>query len=515
MTLYEKYNSLGALLRGTAREHRNKPAVIFQNETISYSELEYFSDQIAHELTNNSIGKNDCIGLYCVNSPFFIAAYFGIIKTGATVVPINLLLSSEEIQYILYDSEAAGLIYLDSLEDNIIPAINSLPDLHLLIVIGRSKKLNAVSFNDILAFKKPAFKIPELLQHQDVAVILYTSGTTGKPKGVMLTHRNLLFDVDAILQAVPINEKDVVLAVLPMFHAFGATACMITPIATGAAIAAVSHFTLDNISHVVTSTKTTIFIAVPSIYTIYSEIPDGSKPDFPFLRFCISGGSALSMEVMQRFEKKYNVLIYEGDGPTECSPVTSINPIGGIRKPRSIGLPLPGIKMKIMDNFGKEMQQKEIGEIVVQGENIMKGYFKCPKETQESFWGTWFRTGDLGYSDEDGYFYIIDRKKDIIIVNGMNVYPRIIEEVIYKHPAVAEVAVISYPDSLHGEVPKALIVLKPCKKVLREEILSLCHQHLGKHEIPKIIEFIQEMPKTSTGKIQKRVLAFKEKSTDK
>jgi len=251
----------------------------------------------------------------------------------------------------------------------------------------------------------------------------------------MLTHHNLLFNVSSILKILNVDEKDTFLTVLPMFHAFGATAGMITPLTSGATIAAVPRFIPDVVAQTIKETKATIFLGVPSMYRLLTELPDKHIPDLSSLRFCISGGDALPTEVMERFEKKYKILIYEGDGPTECSPVTAVNPIGGKRKLNSIGKALPGVEMKIVDDSGREAKLKEVGEIVVRGENVMKGYFKRPEETGESFFGEWFRTGDLGYEDEEEYFYIVDRKKDMVIVNGMNVYPRMVENVILKHPA--------------------------------------------------------------------------------
>ncbi len=506
LPIHERFTSIGEMLRGSAFKHKDKPAVVFQQASTSYALLECMSNQISDFLREKGIGKSDRIGLYCINSPWFVSAYFGILKTGATVVPVNLLLSAEEIQYVLSDSEAAGLFYFNAFENNVAQIKDALPGLRFLVSAGRPSIPDTIPLDEIFARGKTECDIPATNQKEDVAAILYTSGTTGNPKGAMLTHRNLLFNVNSVLQVLKVDENDTFLTVLPMFHAFGATAGMITPLAAGATIAAVPKFMPDDVAQTIRDTKSTIFLGVPSMYRMLAGLPDERTADFSSLRFCISGGDALPTAIMERFEKKYPLLIYEGDGPTECSPVTAVNPIGGRRKVCSIGTALPGVEIKIVDDGGKEMPQKEIGEIVVRGESVMKGYFKRPEETRESFFGEWFRTGDLGYTDEDAYFYIVDRKKDMVIVNGMNVYPRMVENVICRHPAVSEAAVVPEPHALHGEVPRAVIVLKTGASATRKDILNFCSKHLGRHEMPRIVEFVPELPKTPTGKVLKRLL---------
>ncbi len=504
--IYESSDSLGAMLRNASIQFKDKTAVISQQTSFSYAQIESFSNQVADFLREKGIGRGNKIGLYCINSPWFVITYFGVLKTGATVVPVNLLFSAEEIQYILSDSESAGIFYFEGFENNVAQIKDTLPGLRFLVAVNKPGIPDATSLAEILKRGKTDFAIPEIDQNEDLAAILYTSGTTGSPKGAMLTHHNLLFNVNSILQILNVDEKDTFLTVLPMFHAFGATAGTITPLAVGATISAVPKFIPDLVAQIIKETKSTIFLGVPSMYRLFLGLPDKHIPDFSSLRFCISGGDALPADVMEQFEKKYNKLIYEGDGPTECSPVTAVNPIGGKRKPNSIGKALPGVEMKIVDGDGVEVKLKEVGEIVVRGENVMKGYFKRPEETRESFFGEWFRTGDLGYTDEENYFYIVDRKKDMVIVNGMNVYPRMVENVILKHPAVLEVAVVPEPHILHGEVPRAVIILKPGVKTTKKEIQSFCSKHLGRHEIPRIVEFVPELPKTPTGKVLKRLL---------
>lgn len=504
--LHKQFNSLGLLLRATALRFKEHPAVIFHHQITSYKQLESLSNQIANFICNKGIEKGDRIGLYCINSPYFVAAYFGIVKTGAIVVPINLLLSAEEIQFILSDSGAKGLFYFDALENNIKVIKDKLTAMKFMVAVGKPSIQESIPISEILKDEPYTFEVPPLNQKEDLAAVIYTSGTTGQPKGAMLTHRNLLFNVNSILQVLKVDERDVFLTVLPLFHAFGATAGMISPIAVGATIAAVPKFTATEVAETINETKSTIFLGVPSMYKLLADLPDEYIPHFRSLRFCISGGDAMPLETLKKFEEKYNVLIYEGDGPTECSPVTAVNPIGGKRKIGSIGKAVPGVDIKIVDDDGKELKTGEVGEIVVKGENVMKGYFKREEETKEAFFGDYFRTGDLGYKDEDDYFYIVDRKKDMIIVSGMNVYPRMVENVIARHPAVSEVAVVPATHPLHGEVPRAVIVLKPGQTTTAKEVIHFCSKHLGRHEVPRIVEFVSALPKTPTGKVLKREL---------
>jgi len=323
----------------------------------------------------------------------------------------------------------------------------------------------------------------------------------------MLTHRNLVSDAFAASEALKLRPcEERFLVVLPMFHAFASMAGMLIPLLHGSSLVPVPKFDPALTAQMIDATDATIFLGVPSMYNLLLRLPEKYTPAIQKLRFCVSGGAAMPAEIMKQFEDRFGVLIYEGDGPTECAPVTCFNPIDGIRKPLSVGLAIPGVEMKITDEDGNEKPVNEPGEICVRGPNVMKGYWKQPEETEKSFFGDWFRTGDIGTEDEDHYFYIVDRIKDMVIVNGMNVYPRIVEEVLYKHEAVREAAVIGQPSKLHGEVPIAYIALNENFQPLEKEIRAFCFEHLGKHEVPKKVTFLDELPKNAAGKIVKREL---------
>jgi len=501
-----KTKSLPFHFREAAQQFAARPAIVTPDQTVTYAELDAQSDAIAAGLIEHGIEPGYHIGLYGINSATFVAIYLGIQKAGAVVVPINLLLNPEEVAWILNDAEVKTLFYFDPFTPAVDAIRENLPNIGTFICVGG----NPSDPTDLL--------LPELLNSElrtlnsaidpeSIAVIIYTSGTTGKPKGAMLTHTNLVSDALAageVLKIRPQGER--VLVVLPMFHAFASLAGVLLPLLHGSSLVPVPKFDPSLTAEIIDATNATIFLGVPSMYNLLLRLPEKYTPAIQKLRYCISGGAAMPAEIMKQFEERFGVLIYEGDGPTECAPATCFNPIEGLRKPLSVGLSIPGVEMKILDENGSEVPTGEPGEICVRGPNVMKGYWKQPEETAKSFFGEWFRTGDLGTEDEDHYFYIVDRIKDMVIVNGMNVYPRVIEEVLYQHEAVREAAVIGQPNRLHGEVPIAYISLKENFQTLEKEIRAFCFEHLGKHEVPKKVHIIDDLPKNAAGKIVKREL---------
>jgi long-chain acyl-CoA synthetase len=501
-----KTRSFPEHFRKVAAEFANRPAVVDLHQPLSYAELDTLSDRIASGLIAHGVQPGDHVGLYGINSAIFVAFYIGIQKAAATVVPINLMLNPEEVAYILNDAEVKMLVYFDPFAPAVSAIRDGLPEIKNWICVGRDRSDPAdIPFEALLHSPPPPPPPPP--DSDSVAVIIYTSGTTGHPKGAMLTHRNIVSDALGATQALkprPLEER--FLVVLPMFHAFAAMAGIVIPLLNGCSLVPVPKFDPALTADLIEKTGATIFLGVPSMYSLLLRLPEKHTPQIAKLRFCVSGGAALPMEVLKQFETRFGVLIYEGDGPTECSPVTCVNPIGGLRKPQSVGPAIPGVEMKITDETGQELPHGEVGEICVRGPNVMKGYWKQPEETAKSFFGEWFRTGDLGTEDEDHYFYIVDRIKDMVIVNGMNVYPRVIEEVLYQHKAVKEAAVIGQPHALHGEVPVAYITLKeeiPCSE---SDLRAFCLKHLGRHEVPRKIIFTKALPKNAAGKIVKREL---------
>lgn len=498
-------SSLIHALRENARLYPDRPAVFQGSEVIDHAAMGDRSDRVAAGLAARGVVKGDRIALYCPNSAEFAIAYTGIVKAGAAVVPINLLLNTEEISFILDDSGAKGLIFHQAFSKQAETVLRTAGQVEFVVSIGGAVA-GAEPFESFLNSNGP---IPEIDcdPQEDLVVILYTSGTTGRPKGAMLTHGNLVANTRSVREAMYWRPgRDVVLLVLPMFHAFAATVGMLTPLTNGCAFVPLPRFEPDQVAEAIHTYRATIFLGVPSMYSVLLRLKDERVRFFSSLRYCVSGGAALPVEVLKRFDEKFGIRIYEGDGPTECSPVTCVNPIGGFIKPGTVGLPVPGVNMKILGDDGRELPCGEVGEIAVRGANVMKGYWKQPEATREVFRGEWFLTGDLGMQDEDGYFSIVDRKKDLVIVNGMNVYPRMIEEVLYRFPPIREAAVVGEPHDTHGEIPVAYIALDPSKPTTEPEVRAFCREHLGRHQIPRKIVFLPELPKNAAGKILKRQL---------
>lgn len=471
----------------------------------SFAALNRASDGVAVALAELGVRVADRVGLLCINGPEFVVSYLGILKAGATVVPLNSLLNYRELAYILEDSGTCGLFYHQGLETSALSALEMLSERLWRVRIGLGDDPGARRFEDLLAQADVAPGFASGLC-DSLAVVLYTSGTTGRPKGAMLTHGNLLANARSVAEALAVVEVDRVLVVLPMFHAFAATVGILTPLLHGCALVPVTRFDPKLVSQSIACHGATIFLGVPSMYGLLLRLADEQVAQWRSVKRCVSGGAAMPVAVMAAFEERFEIPILEGDGPTECGPVTCVNPVNGIRKPGSVGLPIPAVEMRICDPDGAPVPDGVTGEVCVRGPNVMRGYLNQPDATRESFFGDWFRTGDLGYCDEDGYFYLVDRLKDLIITNGMNVYPRVIEEVLYRHPDVAEAAVVGDPDARHGEVPIAHVALRSGAGTASAELRAWCREHLGQHEVPRRLVIHASLPKNAAGKILKREL---------
>jgi len=516
--------ALPDLFRAGVPRFARHQAVVFDGRALDFAAFDRISDRIAAALARRGIRKGDRIGLYCINSDWFPLAYFGILKAGAVVVPINLLLNPKEVAFILNDAGARALFY----HAVFTPAVTALrplvPDIAFCVCIGAPAAPAApaataapaappnIPWSEFAEAEGPA-PVVAFNPAEDLAAILYTSGTTGRPKGAMLTHRNLVSNIRSTLQAMHVQPgEERFLVILPLFHAFATMACMFLPLMSGSAMVPLTRFDPLQVAKMIAAERITLLMAVPSMYVALLRLPDAVVPHFETLKFCVSGGAALPVAVMREFEKRFGKKIYEGDGPTECSPVTCVNPIGGQTKPGTVGPPVPDVEMKIADEQGRDVPDGAIGEICVRGPNVMKGYWKLPAETKEAFFGDWFRTGDLGTRDADGYFSIVDRRKDMIIVNGMNIYPRMIEEVLARCEGVREAAVVGEPHEMHGEIPVAYVALKegvPTAEKVGMTIAQLracCLENLGRHEVPRKFIFLPELPKNAAGKIMKREL---------
>jgi long-chain acyl-CoA synthetase len=498
--------SIPEQFRLTASARADQPLVVTPQQTHSFSEVDNASERVAAALARQGIGKGDRIALYCINCAEFLIAWHGIVKSGATVVPVNLLIAPDEICYILGDAGISGIIYHQALAEKVGAFRDRIDDVGLWVAIGEPQSDNDQQLADWLTEASDAAQVT-FNPLDDVAVILYTSGTTGRPKGAMLTHNNLVSNTFSVCESLHMRPGvDRLLVVLPMFHSFAATVGLLTPSLHGLTLIPVPAFDPVLISETVAATHATIFLGVPSMYGVILRLPEEHTANWSGIRYGVSGGAAMPVELMRQFETRFGFPILEGDGPTECSPVTCVNPFDGERKPGSVGLPVPGVEMAIFDPRGEQLADDEIGEVCVRGANVMKGYWNLPQETADSFYGEWVRTGDLGYRDGDGYFFLVDRIKDMIIVNGMNVYPRMIEEVLYKHPELIEAAVVGEPHSTHGEIVVAHVVAKEGCNAASSEIRAFCREHLGQHQVPRKVIIRDRLPKNATGKILKREL---------
>ncbi len=456
--------SLGTNFLGAAQQHAQHPAVIFEGHTISYDDLARQSEGFALALRLHSIQPGERVALLLPNIPHFLPAYFGTLRAGAIAIPMNPTYRPPEIQHIFSDAGVSAAVVWSEILPAVQQAQGNQTHLRLIVSVtlptgegasaataeGTSSVGPAsteqptahVTFEQFLGEAAAAAaqgKAPPPAAEpgaDETAVILYTSGTTGKPKGAMLTHQNLLSNAQAVIQLAEMHSGDVLLSILPLFHSFGSTVCMVAPLLAGARIVLVPKFDPRRLLGMIQQHHVTLLAGVPSMYALLLRTPVAAQ-DISSLRLCVSGGAALPGEVLRAFKDKFGIPLIEGYGLTETSPVATFNPPKGVQKAGSIGIPLPGVDVQVHDTLGKRLPPGEIGEIVVRGPNVMKGYYHLPQATAETIRNGWFYTGDLGYQDEDGYFFLVDRAKDLIIKGGLNIYPRELEEVLITHPKIA------------------------------------------------------------------------------
>jgi len=461
---------------------------------------------LAHGLKELGIKENDRVAILLNNSMEFIVSYFAILSIGSIVVPLNTFLCQDEIIFILNDCMAKVLITSSDF-GNVLKNFNfnKVPSIENIISVDNLTGVKNINFDTLL--KKEKINIPSIdVDEEKVCVLIYTSGTTGFPKGAMLTHKNLISNVRSYIKAIHIKENDKFIIFLPMFHSFNFTVCVLIPLFCQCRLTIIKSIQpFSKILKTILFDRTTIFIAIPQVYNVLSrqKIPRWMLWLNP-IRVCVSGAAPLAGEVLKRFEEKFKTPLVEGYGLSEASPVVSVNPLDGIRKQGSVGPAIPGVEIKIVDENGNPLKCGEIGEIIVKGPNVMKGYYNREVETNMTIKNGWLYTGDVGKMDEDGYLYIIDRKKDLIIVNGMNLYPREVEEVLYKHPAVQDAVVVGKKDAAHGEIPIGVVLLKDGASVTEQELRKFCKERLSNFKIPHRFEFWKEIPMTGSGKILKR-----------
>jgi long-chain acyl-CoA synthetase len=506
---------MATLLTESVRQNPAQTALIFDTFKMSYAELHGASNKIANALTSLGLERGQKVAIMLPNIPQFVMVYYGILKAGGVVVPLNVLFKTHEVEYHLEDSESVILFAWEGFLADALPGFRQAETCHKLVVVNAPGSTNkpdgadVLSFNELMATASPAFDTVQT-SADDTAVILYTSGTTGKPKGAELSHFNLFFNVRMITDELGIawRSDDIALVALPLFHSFGQTCVMNATISKGATLTLMARFDPVKAFEIIQRDKVTLFSGVPTMYFYLLNHPDRKKYDLSTLRMCNSGGAAIPVEVLNTWKREFGFDILEGYGLSETSPVASFNVAFKPTKPGSVGIPIWGTEMAIMNEKGEKVPAGELGEIAIRGHNVMKGYYRRPEATADCIRNNgWFYTGDIGKMDEEGYYYIVDRVKDMVIRGGFNVYPREIEELLYSHPAVAECAVVGVPDQIHGEEVKAVVVLKEGASVSEDEIREYCKERIAAYKYPRYVEIRRDpLPKNATGKILKREL---------
>jgi long-chain acyl-CoA synthetase len=488
--------NLASLLTESAERTPEAPAIRLGGLELGYGELDEHSARLATLLREHSFQPGDRVGVMLPNVPEFPVSYYGVLRAGGVVVPMNVLLKRREIAFYLEDSGAKLLLAWHGFAEE---ARAGAADAGAELI-----EVEPAAFAAALAEHEPDTGLADTGEN-DTAVILYTSGTTGKPKGAELTHHNLFRNADVSSRTTcEIAAGDVVLGALPLFHSFGQTVGMNASLKVGACLTLVPKFDPGEALATMQRDRVTHFYGVPTMFGALLHHPERESYDTSSLRNCITGGASMPVEVLRGFEEAFGAIVLEGYGLSETSPVASSNHPHMERKPGSIGTPLEGVEMRVVDENDEEVSQGEVGEIVIRGHNIMKGYWQRPDATDEAMRGGWFHSGDMARTDEDGYFYIVDRKKDLIIRGGYNVYPREVEEVLYEHPKIREAAVVGVPHDEWGEEIGAAVVLHEGQELAAGEVSAYVKERIAAYKYPRLVWFIDDLPKGPTGKILKR-----------
>jgi long-chain acyl-CoA synthetase len=494
---------MGELIEKQAGEHGAKTLFICNGQERSYAEFEERAARLAGGLQALGIRKGDRVACYMPNSTELLEAYFAISKAGAVVVFLNALLTPREIRYILQDSEAKVIFTSPNLLSSVQEVWPAAKRLETVVVNGDRVPPECVRLDDLL--RRGVFT-PVAVQVEDEAWLGYTSGTTGQPKGAILTHKGATYVAAAVVDRYGLRADDIVLCALPLFHSYALNSCMIQVMMAGACQVIIERFSPDGVLQAIQDHKVTVFPGVPTMFNYLVNYPDRAKYDLRSLRICKSAGAVLPAKLMQDFETLYGVPVLDGYGITEAHSFVTLSDPKGRRPPGSCGTALPGVDVRIVDHEDRDVPHGERGELVYRGPNLPVGYVNRPEATAEALRGGWYHSGDVAYMDTEGYVYIVDRMKDTIICGAYNIYPKEVEDVIYAHPAVLDVAVVGVPDEAKGEIPKACVVFKPGAAATAVELEQYCRQNLAAYKVPRIFEFMDKVPKTASGKTQRFLL---------
>ena len=516
--------SLYEHIKQTTAESGDLIALVFMGNEITYQKMQENIDRIAAALTDLGVKKGDRVALMLPNCPEYVYTYYACMKLGAIVVQMNPLYMPDEVEFIIKDSGAKYFVGVDAAIESFQQARKKV-DLEQVIIVRlfwTEVEGENLWYDELLQNYLPESPEAEIDPQEDVAVFQYTGGTTGLPRACMLTHYNLVANVTQIKEWLK-EWVDKVFAekgrqhfgigILPLFHSYGMTCVMNTGLSLPSAQVLIPQFNADALLQAIVQYRPALFPAVPTIYIAVANHPQLADYQIHgIVEICNSGAAPMPVDVMARFERDTGSKMLEGYGLSEASPVTHCNPLFGVRKPGSVGLPYPDTDCKIVDLVDgvTEMPVGEEGELLIKGPQVMKGYWNRPEETAETLRDGWLYTGDIAKMDEEGYFYIVDRKKDLVITGGYNVYPREVDEVLFEHPKIAEAVTAGIPDDYYGEVLKAYVVLKEGEEATAEEIIEFCSQKLARYKLPRQVEFRSELPKSAIGKILRRELVKKE-----
>ncbi len=478
----------------------DKPAILFEGRTYTYRDLDEMANRLANGLRALGVQRGDRVSLYLPNIPAFPLAYLATLRVGAVAVSINSLFKTDEVRYIVNDSGSGALFTTADLYPQIDRA--GMPGLRSLI-IGEGQVGGEIQMDDLIVKGAPEFKAEDM-ERDDTAALLYTSGTTGNPKGVILTHANVVSNIYATNHHAGMRPDDRLMLFLPLFHCFGQNFIMNSAFNTGATLIMQRRFDVERTLDSIQRDQATMFFAVPTIYIYLLNNPNHGF-DLSSIRYWFTAAAAMPHEIAVQWQDQMERPINEGYGLTECSPFASYN--HDFRyKPGSVGTPIENVDMKIFDEDDQEVPVGQLGEIVIRGPNVMKGYFGKEKDTAAALRNGWLHSGDIGFMDDEGYFHIADRVKDMINAAGFKIYPVEVENVLYQHPAIHEAAVYGVPDPIKGEAVEAAIVLRPGAQATSEEIIEFCRSRIAVFKAPRAVHFVPQLPKSATGKILKRIL---------
>lgn len=496
--------TLGDFARRQARRFADKPLFITDDAVVTYADYDGRGDSLAAGLAGLGVGPGDRVAVLLPNGTEILDTYLGAARRGAVTVPLNPMFTPREIEYVVNNSGARVFVTSAAHAGRVLALRAQLPSLREVVVAGEDIP-GAVPFAHVAAGGPAA--APACVDPDDVAMMLYTSGTTGHPKGAMLTHAGLLENARAVVEAVGFRETDRSLCVLPLFHAFAIAFDYLQMMTAGGSTVLVERFDAGAALRQIERHRVTVLVGVPTMFIYLFEHPDRPKRDLTSLRIGDTGGGPVPAWIKTEYERQIGMVLLESYGLTEASPVVTIERPGAPRREGACGLTLPGMETRVVDADGRDVPPGELGELLVRGRNVMKGYFQMPEATARAIVDGWLHTGDLMRKDADGHVYMVDRLKHMIICGGYNIYPKEVESVLHEHPAVLECALVGVPDPVKGEVPKACIVLRDGAQATAEEIEAFCRRSLAAYKVPRVVEFMTSLPRTATGKIRKVELA--------